>query len=182
MSSPPKMPTGPDDKSEWWRAASWVLGWVIVFEVVALFTGHLWSRWGLMVFFALVFVLLASFEFGIDWLRKGTQLPTLKNDGFKWPIDKRELPEHKAGTTYLLVQAHPPVSKSKHPKIGTVSPFQYVLYWAFWRAPVNLGDAILSQGYQFFARTRGVRGQQVTSTTSSGDWEENKEPRGPTSF
>lgn len=180
MSSPPKMPTGPDDKSEWWRAASWVLGWVLILEVVALFTGHLWSRWGLLVFFALVFVVLASFEFGIDWLRKGTQLPTLSHDGFKWPIDKRELPEHKAGTTYLLVQAHPPVSKSKHPKIGTISPFQYVLYWALWRAPVNLGDALLSQGYQFLARAMGLRRDpQVSGSTQ--DWE-GKEPRGPTPF
>ncbi len=180
MSSAAKMPTGPDEKSEWWRAASWVLGLVIILEVVALFTGHIWSRYGLFVMLALVFVVVASFEYGIDWLRKGTQMPTLSQDGFKWPIDKRELPEPKPGTTYLMVQAHPPVSKSKHPKVGTLTPAWYVLYWTFWRAPINLGDAVLSVAYQFAARAMGIKKEpQISGSTA--DWDE-QEPRGPTPF
>lgn len=180
MSSTAKMPTGPDEKSEWWRAASWVLGIVLILEVVALFTGHIWSRYGLFVVLALVFVVLASFEYGIDWLRKGTQMPTLSHDGFKWPIDKRELPDPKGGTTYLMVQAHPPVSKSKHPKVGTLSPPWYVMYWAFWRAPINLGDAVLSVAYQFLARAMGIKKEpQISGSTA--DWDE-QEPRGPTPF
>jgi hypothetical protein len=169
------MPSGPDKKSEWWRAASAVLGYVVILEIIALVTGNLWSGLTLWTVPLLIFVLLASLEFGLPWLQGRTGKPKADVD---WPISKSEVPDPHAGSNYVLVQTHPPGGKS--PKVTTLSPGWYLLFVLFWRAPLNLGDAILSWVYQLVGRGVGVR-KETQISGSSMDLDQ-QEPRGPTPF
>lgn len=155
------IPYGPENKDPMWRWGSFamgVVGFVLLYWLMTLFDTLIlgWQR----VFILIVIAVLLSVRSGRRWAsgRDPERTPTRT-------IQPTVSVEGKAGATYVLLEP------AKAPKGAKVKPEEFgPLWWAFYtvlvRAPVALGDAILTTVWRLGGRfdTGGVgRGRNVGS-------------------
>lgn len=130
------MPFGPEHKDTLWRWASFAIGlagfvvliWVATLGAVSLFG----VRWLMLV----VAGGLLSVRAGLAWRRGEARDLGSRTRTVQPTVDIRG----QAGSTYLVME------KPRGPRVGPreFSPFWWSLYSLFVRAPVHLGDAVLT--------------------------------------
>jgi hypothetical protein len=186
MSAATRMPSGPQRKSAVWRAGAWFLGAALLLELAGTLFG---MGFVAPVWFA-VFVILGvtlSTHYGVPWLRN--EEPPGRSEPKR--MESVHVSGGGPGATYVLV--HDPSARGgagggpgKAPKVKELSPFWYVLWVVFWKAPLFTGDMVLSLVYQAIARASGRRertslSDMVGESGSDAAWEAElrRNPSGP---
>ena len=136
------MPFGPDLKDPLWRWGAFLIGVDSFVALLALATlGGIWLI-GWWWFVALVFGLLFSLRTGRAWGR-GERLAVSFSRAVQPTVDVKG----QAGSTYVLLE---PERASKRVRPREFGPVMWALYSVFVRAPVALGDVVLTLIWRAF--------------------------------
>lgn len=155
MSSASPIPYGPEHKDPAWRWGAFLIG-LAGFAVILLVWSwggiNLISRWWWL---SVLTGILLSVRSGRAWAR----------GVYEEPERTRVVPptievQGQPGSTYVLMDAGKPRRGGRAPRPREFSPFWWGVYTVFVRAPVALGDVILTTGW------RAVDGFWSTSTAS----------------
>ena len=150
------IPFGPESKDPTWRWGSFamgVVGFILLFWVMTLFE-TLFLGW-FRLFFLVVLALLLSARSGRRWLQgrepertfTKTVHPTVNVDG-------------KPGSTYVFLEPAKGGGRAAKVKPRDFGPLWWTLYTVVVRAPVALGDVMLTT----FWRLLGGRWQAQSGT------------------
>lgn len=151
------LPFGPEVKDPLWRWGAWAVGvvafllllWIATLGGVSL----LWNFWALVLF---VFGVAMSFRAGRAWQR-GERLER----HFARQVHPTVDVQGTSGSTYVLLE---PARTGGKVKPEHFSPFWWALYSILVRAPVALGDVVLT----LLWRTFGGLGGSGTSALLRG--------------
>ena len=142
------LPFGPDFKDPLWRWGAWAVGvvaflfllWVATLGGVSL----IWHFWTLILF---IFGVLLSFRSGRAWQR-GERLERHLARQIHPTVDV----QGQAGSTYIVME---PVRTGRRVKPDEFGPFWWALYSIVVRAPVALGDVVLTLLWRWFGGLGG---------------------------
>jgi hypothetical protein len=151
-----KVPLGQDLKDLPWRIGAWFVGFLTFVILLEVFTGGSVSlfRWWQRLLLFLVGVML-SYPYLRDW-RRGeviaakavTDEPTVAVEG-------------KEGSTYVVVQLGQRGARTVRPR--ELNPAPWALYSVVVRAPVAVGDLVLTYFWRMVGQLSGY-------SQSSGRW------------
>ncbi|HMO00043.1 MAG TPA: hypothetical protein PKD59_11570 [Miltoncostaeaceae bacterium] len=135
------LPFGPELKDPLWRWGAWCVGlvaflfllWVATWGGVTL----VWHMWSLVL---LIFGVLMSFRFGRAYGR-GEILERHFSKQIHPTVDVQGQP----GSTYVVLE---PARRAGKVRPEGFSPFWWALYSVVVRAPVALGDVVLTLGWR----------------------------------
>lgn len=132
------IPFGPDHKDPMWRWGSFamgVVGFVLLFWLMTLFDTLVLGFWRIVILSAIA--LLLSLRSGRRW-RSGRE----PDRSYTKTVQPTVAVEGKPGATYVLLEP----AKTKAPKVKPeeFGPVWWAAYTLVVRAPVALGDAILT--------------------------------------
>lgn len=148
MSRPTTMPLGPDRKDPPWRWGSFFIGVAsfVVLAWLATLGGINLIGWWWVV--SVVLGVLFSLRYANAW-RRGDVPP--EHRLVRQPaVDVRG----QAGSTYVLVDAPRGGGGGRGVRPREFSPGWWALYSVAVRAPVNLGDLVLTLGWRTFGGVR----------------------------
>ena len=134
------MPFGPELKDPLWRWGSWLIGVVAFLGLAWLATLGGIDLIGFYWFVALVLGVLFSLRTGRAWQRG--ERPERH---FAKVIQPTVDVKGQAGSTYVLME---PARSSKKVKPREFGPLWWTLYSIVVRAPVALGDVVLTLGWR----------------------------------
>lgn len=144
------LPFGPQVKDPLWRWGSWAVGLVAFFALAWVATlggiGVFWHMWSLVL---LAFGVAMSFRTGRAW-QQGERVERHFAKEVHPTVDVKGQP----GSTYILME---PARGGGRVKPESFSPFWWALYSIVVRAPVALGDVVLTLAW----RTLGGLGGRV---------------------
>ena len=141
-----RLPFGPDRKDQLWRAGAWIAGVVAFLVAMWIFSGFQlqllsWWQWALAFALGMAF----STPWAQTWRRgeavdhsKLQRAPTVEVLG-------------KEGSTYVLLPSQ--LGRRARPKDLGVA--LWGLYSVFVRAPVFVGDVVLTLAWRLLSRARG---------------------------
>ncbi len=163
MSRGVPLPFGPELKDPLWRWGAWCVGLVAFFALLWIATlggvNLLLHMWSLVLF---VFGLLMSFRFGRAY-KRGEMLER----HFAKQVHPTVDVHGQAGSTYVLLEA---ARTGRRVRPESFSPFWWALYSILVRAPVALGDVVLTLLWRWFGGLGGSgspwRGFQMDSIDS----------------
>jgi len=136
------MPFGPDLKDPLWRWGAFLVGVDSFIALLALATlGGIWLI-GWWWFVALVLGVLFSLRTGRAW--RGGERPAAS---FSKVIQPTVDVKGQAGSTYVLLE---PARAAKRVRPREFGPLWWALYSLFIRAPVALGDVVLTLAWRAF--------------------------------
>jgi hypothetical protein len=145
------LPFGPQLKDPLWRWGAWCVGLVAFFFLlwVATWGGVqlVWHMWSLVLLILGVFL---SFRFGHAYGR-GEILERHFAKQVHPTVDVHGQP----GSTYVVLE---PARSGRRVKPESFSPFWWALYSIVVRAPVALGDIVLTLGWRWFGGLGGGSG------------------------
>lgn len=137
------IPFGPDLKDPLWRWGAFLIGVDSFIALLALATlGGIWLI-GWWWFFALILGFLFSLRSGRAWAR-GERLAVSFNRAVQPTVDVKG----QAGSTYVLLE---PARATKRVRPREFGPLWWSLYSIFVRAPVALGDVVLTLVWRLFS-------------------------------
>ena len=145
------LPFGPDLKDPLWRWGAWCVGLVAFFFLlwVATWGGVtlVWHMWSLVL---LIFGVIMSFRFGRAYGR-GEILARHFSKEVHPTVDVKGQP----GSTYVVLE---PARRGAKVRPEGFSPFWWALYSITVRAPVALGDVVLTVGWRTLGGLGGGSG------------------------
>ena len=142
MSRPGSIPFGPERKDPSWRWGSFLIGvaaFVLIAWVATLGGINLFGWWWIV---AVVLGVVFSARSGLAWTRGEVQDVVSAARTVQPTVDVRG----QAGSTYLLLEP----AKAKGPKVRPreFGPMWWALYSVVVRAPVALGDWVLTLAWR----------------------------------
>jgi hypothetical protein len=145
------LPFGPELKDPLWRWGAWCVGLVAFFFLLWVGTWGgvtlVWHVWSLVL---LIFGVLLSFRFGRAFAR-GEILERHFAKQVHPTVDVQGQP----GSTYVVLE---PARRGGKVRPESFSPFWWALYSIVVRAPVALGDVVLTLGWRWFGGLGGGNG------------------------
>jgi hypothetical protein len=142
-----RLPFGPNQKDQLWRAGAWIAGVVALLIVIWIFSGlqlHILSWWQWALGFA------AGMAFSTPWAQAWRHGHAVDHRKLQRPPTVEVL--GKEGSTYVLL----PGQTGRRARPKELGPGHWGLYSVFVRAPVFLGDVVLTLAWRLLSRARGV--------------------------
>jgi hypothetical protein len=142
------LPFGPEVKDPLWRWGAWAVGVVAFAMLVWIATlggvSVVWNFWALVMF---IFGVLMSFRTGRAW-KQGERLERHFARQVHPTVDVQGQP----GSTYVVLE---PARTGGKVRPEHFSPFWWALYSLLVRAPVALGDVVLTLLWRTFGGLSG---------------------------
>lgn len=143
-----------------------LVGWALILLIIRWVLGGFLTTPGTLIVLMLIVGLLLSVPFALDVLR-GPERPAPPSEPVYGEV--HGVP-HAPNSTYIVVSPPP---KRQAFRVLEFGPISFFLYTIFWRAPLGLGDWVLSGLWRLLVR---FRGEERIVFPPGGDGDRSEDP------
>jgi hypothetical protein len=138
-----------------------LVGWALILLIIRWALGGFLTTSGTLLVVMLIVGLLLSVPFALDVLRGREEPPPSPQPVYG---EVHGVP-HAPNSTYIVVS--PPPRRQAF-RVLEFGPIAFFFYTIFWRAPLGLGDWVLSGLWRLLARFRNE--ERIVYPPGGGDW------------